>query len=181
MCGKDLTTVKSQDRHIVEPYFPGSVVVASPLPFSMYSLMSLVQVLSHWSKPIFEEKLSRSFRVKETRILTQQRWFFGTVIHHLFGLLAFWIKSLFLAQQIVSQFIGLLCGELQEPGFGNTLIKRICLHTFHDGLWEGISEMKGPISLDMIHSHPCFLEKHTAWITKFSSVCELATGRWKIM
>ena len=51
------------------------------------------------------------------------------------------------------------------------------LHAFHDILWEGIGEMKGPTSLDTIHSHPCFLEKHTASITKFSSVCELATGR----
>ena len=37
--------------------------------------------------------------------------------------------------------------------------------------------MKGPTSLDMIHSDPCFLEKHTARIMKFSSVCELATQR----
>ena len=50
-----------------------------------------------------------SFLVKETWILTQQRWFFGTVAHHLFGLLAFWVKSLFLAQQVVSQLIDLLC------------------------------------------------------------------------
>ena len=40
---------------------------------SMYSLMTLVQVLSNCSKSIFEEKLQRSFRVKETRILPQQR------------------------------------------------------------------------------------------------------------
>ena len=32
VCGKDLTQ-KSQDRNIVEPYFPDSVVVANPLPF----------------------------------------------------------------------------------------------------------------------------------------------------
>ena len=54
----------------------------------MYSLMTLVQVLSNCSKSIFEEKLQRSFRVKETRILPQQI-FFGTVVRHLFGLLAF--------------------------------------------------------------------------------------------
>ena len=35
VCGKDLTQ-KSQDRNIVEPYFPDSVVVANPLPFSLY-------------------------------------------------------------------------------------------------------------------------------------------------
>ena len=35
MCGKDLTQ-KSQDRNKVEPYFPDSVVVANPLPFSLY-------------------------------------------------------------------------------------------------------------------------------------------------
>ena len=39
----------------------------------MYSLMTLVQVLNNCSKSIFEEKLQRSFLVKETRILTQQR------------------------------------------------------------------------------------------------------------
>ena len=51
------------------------------------------------------------------------------------------------------------------------------LHAFHDGLWEGINEMKGPTSLDTIHSRPCFREKHTASITKFSTICELAKGR----
>ena len=35
------------------------------------------------------------------------------------------------------------------------------LHAFHDGLLEGISEMKGLTSLDMIHSLSCFLEKHS--------------------
>ena len=37
------------------------------------------------------------FSIKEDWILTQARWFFGTRVHHLLGLLAFWIKSLFLA------------------------------------------------------------------------------------
>ena len=36
------------------------------------------------------------FSIKEAWILTQVRWFFGILIHHLLGLLAFWIKSLFL-------------------------------------------------------------------------------------
>ena len=66
-----------------------TLVVANPLPFSMYSLMTFVQVLSNCSKSIFEEKLERSFRVKYTQILIQQRCFFRTVVHHLFGLLAF--------------------------------------------------------------------------------------------
>ena len=35
VCGKDFTQ-KSQDRNIVEPYFPDSVDVANPLPFSLY-------------------------------------------------------------------------------------------------------------------------------------------------
>ena len=35
VCGKDLTQ-KSQDRNIVGPCFPDSVVVANPLPFSLY-------------------------------------------------------------------------------------------------------------------------------------------------
>ena len=73
VCGKDLTQ-KSQDRNIMEPYFPDSVVWQILYLFHfMYSLMTLVQVLSRWSKPIFEEMLLRSFCVKETRILTQQR------------------------------------------------------------------------------------------------------------
>ena len=38
-----------------------------------------------------------SINVKEAWILTQARWFFGTRAHHLLGLLAFRIKSLFLA------------------------------------------------------------------------------------
>ena len=33
---------------------------------------------------------------KETRIQTQGRWFFGTRIHHLLDLVAFWIKPIFL-------------------------------------------------------------------------------------
>ena len=33
----------------------------------------------------------------ETSTQTQARWFFGTLVHHLLGLLAFWIKLLFLA------------------------------------------------------------------------------------
>ena len=37
------------------------------------------------------------FSIKEARILTQGRWFFGTLVHHLLSLLAFRIKSLFLA------------------------------------------------------------------------------------
>ena len=51
------------------------------------------------------------------------------------------------------------------------------LHGFHNGLWEGINEMKGLASLNTIHSHPYSLEKHTASITKFSTICELAKGR----
>lgn len=81
----------------MEPYFPGSVVVANPLRLSMYSLMTSVQILSNCSKSIFEEEPERSFRVKETQILTQQRCFFRTVVHHFYVLLAFCIKSLFLA------------------------------------------------------------------------------------
>ena len=73
VCGKDLTQ-KSPDRNIVEPYFPDSVVVANPLPFSLYVFSDdLIQVLSNCCKSIFEEKLQRSFRVEETQILTQQR------------------------------------------------------------------------------------------------------------
>ena len=36
------------------------------------------------------------FRIKEVWILTQARWFFGTLVHQPLGLLAFWIKSIFL-------------------------------------------------------------------------------------
>ena len=53
-------------------------------------------ILSKCSKCIFEEKLERAFRVKETRIITQQRCFFRTVVHHFYVLLAFCIKSLLL-------------------------------------------------------------------------------------
>ena len=37
------------------------------------------------------------FSIKEAWILTLVRWFFGTLVHHLLSLLAFWIKSPFLA------------------------------------------------------------------------------------
>lgn len=37
------------------------------------------------------------FRTKEARVLPWVRWFSKTFIHHLLGLPAFWIKSLFLA------------------------------------------------------------------------------------
>ena len=37
------------------------------------------------------------FSKKEAWILTWASWFFGTLVHHLLSLLAFWIKSLFLA------------------------------------------------------------------------------------
>ena len=38
-----------------------------------------------------------TYSIKETWILTRRRWFFGTLVYHLLGLLDFWIKSLFLA------------------------------------------------------------------------------------
>ena len=47
------------------------------------------------------------FSIKEVWILSQPKWFFGTQVHHLLGLLAFWIKSLFLALAIHLDFIGL--------------------------------------------------------------------------
>ena len=40
---------------------------------------------------------------------------------YLLGLPAFRIKSLFLAQQLVSRFIGLSCGEQYKLGLDNTL------------------------------------------------------------
>ena len=60
------------------------------------------------------------FNIKEAWILIQGRWFFGTLVHHLLGLLAFWIKSL--PQQLISQFIGLLCCEQYKLGLGNIWI-----------------------------------------------------------
>ena len=57
VCGRDLTQ-KSQDRNIMEPYFPDSVVWQILYLFHfMYSLMTLIRVLSDCSKSIFEEKL----------------------------------------------------------------------------------------------------------------------------
>ena len=52
---------------------------------------------------------------KQTKnwILTWIRWLFGTVVHHLLGLLALQIKSQFLAPP-VSQFIGLSCGKPEK-------------------------------------------------------------------
>lgn len=40
---------------------------------------------------------SLSFSIKETWVLTSVTWIFGTLVHHLLDLLAFQVKSLFLA------------------------------------------------------------------------------------
>ena len=50
---------------------------------------------------------------------------FGTLVHHLLSLLAFQIKSLFLAPTILSQFIGLPCGEKDELGLGNIALIQV--------------------------------------------------------
>ena len=40
------------------------------------------------------------FNIKEAWILIWVRWLFGTLVHHFLSLLAFWIKSLFLAPNL---------------------------------------------------------------------------------
>ena len=49
----------------------------------------------------------------KTWFLIWIRWLFGTLVHHLLGLLALQIKSQFLAPS-VSQFIGVLCGKPEK-------------------------------------------------------------------
>ena len=52
--------------------------------------------------------------IKEIGIQTQAIWFFGTLVHHLLSLRAFQMESL-----LVSQLIGLSCGEQYDLGLGN--------------------------------------------------------------
>ena len=59
--------------------------------------------------------------IKETSIQTQVRWFFGTPVHHLLGLLAFWI-ALFpqpLDTSSLNWWISLSCGKQYELGLSN--------------------------------------------------------------
>ena len=72
-----------------------------------------------WSEPRNIWLYSLPFSIKEAWILTQVRWFSGAWVHHLLGLLAFWIKSLFLAPAPRLSFIGLLCGEQYKLGLSN--------------------------------------------------------------
>ena len=67
------------------------------------------------------------FSIKEAWILTRGRWFFGTLVHHLLRLLAFWIKSLFLD---ISWFTGLSCGEKYKLGLGN----RVLMSVWYSGI-----------------------------------------------
>ena len=50
----------------------------------------------HGKKFAKTNQIPSPFNIKEVWILTQVRWFFGMLIHHLLNLLAFKIKSLFL-------------------------------------------------------------------------------------
>ena len=59
--------------------------------------------------------------IKETSVQTQARWVFGTPVHHLLGLLAFLIKSLLLAPQVISWFIGLWCRGQYELELSNNV------------------------------------------------------------
>ena len=52
-----------------------------------------------------------TFSNNEAWTLVWLRWFFGTLVPHLLGLLAFQIKVLFLAQHLISWFTGLFCDE----------------------------------------------------------------------
>ena len=60
------------------------------------------------------------FSIKETSIQPWARCFFGTLVHHLLPLLAFWIRSPLLPQQLVSFFIDLLCGRQCKPERGGS-------------------------------------------------------------
>ena len=69
--------------------------------------------------------------IKEASILTQARWFFGTWVHHLIVLLAFWIKLLFLAPTICFSIYWFLVWEHRE---GNgTPLQHSCLENPMDG------------------------------------------------
>lgn len=56
---------------------------------------------------------------KETSIQAQARWFFGALVHHLLGPLAFKIKSQFCPQHLISRWTVLSYGEQFELGLGN--------------------------------------------------------------
>ena len=76
-----------------------------------------------WNQERFDFTPS-PFSIKEAWILTQARWLFGTQVHHLLSLLAFKLSHYFLSQQLVSQFIGLLCGKQYELGLSNINIEK---------------------------------------------------------
>ena len=65
--------------------------------------------------------------IKETCTIIWETWCFGTVVHHLLGQLAFQIKSLYPCPNtfLVSQLIGLFCGEQYELGLSNNRMKEI--------------------------------------------------------
>ena len=51
--------------------------------------------------------------------------FWGTLVRHLLGLLAFRIKSYSSPQHLVSRFIGLSCGRQSELGLSNTTLIKL--------------------------------------------------------
>lgn len=77
------------------------------------------------------------FTIKQAWILTQARWFFGTQVHYLLGLPSFQIKFLFLAQTLISCFIGLSCNEQYDFKLGN-MVKGHC-HNSYDK-WSSLLE-----------------------------------------
>ena len=61
------------------------------------------------------------FSIKGVWILTQARWFFGPWVHRLLSLLAFRIKSLFLASTTRLLISGLSCGKQYKLRLSNQM------------------------------------------------------------
>ena len=68
---------------------------------------------------------------KEVWVLTWGRWFFGTLVHYLFSLLAFWIKSLFLAPKLRLSIYRPVVREQYELGLSNITILHL-LYKIHE-------------------------------------------------
>lgn len=67
----------------------------------------------------FDSSQTPPAKKKLLELQAKKRWFFRTIVHHLYGLLAFRIKSLSLPHHLASRLTGLSCGQQNElaPGY----------------------------------------------------------------
>ena len=73
--------------------------------------------------------------MNEISIQTQARWFFEMLVYHILGLLAFWIKLLFLAPKTcLLIYWHVACGKQYERGVGS--INTPFMTSFQSSMWS---------------------------------------------